>query len=248
MTTLRRPRKCGNCTMFGHDCRNCHLSFLSFAGERWEERWPLHGGNKDWSTEHLREDHMSRALSNYDRHCTRNQLWIVAGGEGHTVAKPHPSISKNKKRSNGLIKDAEKKSAEKRKKVSCDCPICMEPIGDKNKFVTACGHTFCGTCILTNYQRNTSCPLCRGEIAPNVAFEPARIKFKRLFAPRELMDIIHERLGKTLNSIDATLITIAEKESTGENCPSLSMSLAQPILRGLLRFTHDLSEHVIEQI
>jgi hypothetical protein len=134
------------------------------------------------------------------------------------------------------------------KKESYNCPICMDPIGDKNKFVTACGHIFCGTCILTNFQRNTSCPLCRGEIAPNVAFEPARTKFKRLFAPRELMDIIHERLGKTLNSIDATLITIAEKESTGENCPSLSMSLAQPILRGLLRFTHDLSEHVIEQI
>ena len=244
MTTLRRPRKCGNCTMFGHNTRKCHLSFLSFDGER----WPLHGGTKDWSTVHLRADNMSWALSNYDRHCAVNQRWIAAGGEGHTVAKPHPSIYKNKKRSNGLITDASKRSAEKLKKVSCDCPICMEPIGDKNKFVTACGHTFCGTCILTNYQRNTSCPLCRGEIAPNVNFEPAKTKFKRLLAPRELMDLIHDRLGKTLIGIEDTLLKVAEQESAGETTPSLSMSLAQPILRGLLRYTQELHDHVVENV
>ena len=134
------------------------------------------------------------------------------------------------------------------KKEECSCPICMEPIGDNNKFVTACGHTFCGTCILTNFQRNTSCPLCRGEIAPNVEFEPMNEKFRRVFAPRELMDILHDRLGKTLTSIEQKLVDVAEKESSGESCPSISMALAQPILRSLLRYTQDLSDHVLENI
>ena len=151
----------------------------------------------------------------------------------------------------GQYRQADKKelsSDMNTKKESCDCPICMEPIGDKNKFVTACGHTFCGTCILTNYQRNTSCPLCRGEIAPNVNFEPAKTKFKRLLAPRELMDIIHDRLGKTLDGVEETLLKVAEQESAGETTPSLSMSLAQPILRGLLRYTQEIHDHVVENV
>jgi len=171
---------------------------------------------------------------------------------GHN-ARTHKKIVQRalsyKKLENTISKDINvipnlKKAVEEK----LDCPICMEPVGDKNKFVTACGHTFCGTCILTNFQRNTSCPLCRGEIAPNVEFETARSKFKRLFAPRELMDIIHERLGKTLNNVERMLVVVAEKESTGENHASLSMSLAQPILRGLLQYTQELSDHIQEKI
>ena len=44
------------------------------------------------------------------------------------------------------------------------CPICMDPIGKTNCFITDCGHKFCGECILQHSQINNKCPLCRGDI------------------------------------------------------------------------------------
>ena len=64
----------------------------------------------------------------------------------------------------------------------------------------------------------------------------------------KLSDLIHDRLGKTLIGIEDTLLKVAEQESAGETTPSLSMSLAQPILRGLLRYTQELHDHVVENV
>ena len=67
MTTPRRPRKCGRCTMFGHNRRSCHLSL---------------------------DDHIAAnivynmAMNNYQRHCYLNGQWVAAGGAGHTVPSP----------------------------------------------------------------------------------------------------------------------------------------------------------------
>lgn len=42
-----------------------------------------------------------------------------------------------------------------------ECPICLENIGDTNKLITSCGHTFHATCIFTNLHTCNTCPLCR---------------------------------------------------------------------------------------
>ena len=44
------------------------------------------------------------------------------------------------------------------------CPVCLEELGDVNVFITKCGHTFCGTCIIQNLSYTLQCPLCRVEI------------------------------------------------------------------------------------
>jgi hypothetical protein len=41
------------------------------------------------------------------------------------------------------------------------CPICLEEFGERNIFVTACGHKFCGTCVLRNQRWSRRCAVCR---------------------------------------------------------------------------------------
>ena len=51
------------------------------------------------------------------------------------------------------------------------CPICLTTFENKNIFITKCGHTFCGDCIMTNIQINNKCPLCRQDIVERVTDE-----------------------------------------------------------------------------
>lgn len=51
--------------------------------------------------------------------------------------------------------------------MSCECPICMDPImGDKNKVITECGHCFHTNCLMTSVAHNGfGCPYCRTAMA-----------------------------------------------------------------------------------
>ena len=57
--------------------------------------------------------------------------------------------------------------------MSCECPICMDPIeGDKNKVITECGHCFHTNCLMTSVAHNGfGCPYCRTEMAQEPADE-----------------------------------------------------------------------------
>ena len=49
---------------------------------------------------------------------------------------------------------------------STDCPICMEEIGEFNKVVTECGHTFHCSCFVQNIFVTDCfmCPYCRNDL------------------------------------------------------------------------------------
>lgn len=46
------------------------------------------------------------------------------------------------------------------------CPVCMEVPGTKNVTITACGHKFCLSCLLSSLKTKNTCPTCRAEIEP----------------------------------------------------------------------------------
>jgi len=48
--------------------------------------------------------------------------------------------------------------------MSCDCPICFDPITSINCTITECGHAFHSYCIFKNLSQNNGCPLCRKEL------------------------------------------------------------------------------------
>ena len=43
-----------------------------------------------------------------------------------------------------------------------DCGICMEELLNTNKFITRCGHQFCGCCMIKHMRTQAFCPTCRG--------------------------------------------------------------------------------------
>lgn len=44
------------------------------------------------------------------------------------------------------------------------CPVCLIELGERNKFITNCGHTFCGTCFVSNLNYSIKCPMCRSDV------------------------------------------------------------------------------------
>ena len=93
-----------------------------------------------------------------------------------TPRPPRPPRPPPRPRSRGTqtlkIKEVgakKEKKDKKEKKVHEDCPICLKKMGDKNVVVTKCGHTFCSTCIFTNFgkaKNGHTCPMCRANFAP----------------------------------------------------------------------------------
>lgn len=64
------------------------------------------------------------------------------------------------------------------------CPICMQII--KDAFLTACGHSFCYTCIMTHLQNKNDCPCCghyltNSRIFPNFLLNKVNFFFPLLF-------------------------------------------------------------------
>ena len=49
------------------------------------------------------------------------------------------------------------------------CAVCLGELGEKNRFITECGHTFCGTCIIENLHHSAKCPMCRGVLDKNAS-------------------------------------------------------------------------------
>jgi len=45
-----------------------------------------------------------------------------------------------------------------------ECVICYDKIGETNKCITPCGHTFCCNCIMKSTQYNSACPYCRTDL------------------------------------------------------------------------------------
>jgi len=71
----------------------------------------------------------------------------------------------------------------------CECPVCLEAIGDNNRITTECGHTFHASCIIQNLHTSALCPMCRTGLddAPN--------------AQRHLEDLDDETMDTLVDSI-----------------------------------------------
>jgi hypothetical protein len=59
-------------------------------------------------------------------------------------------------------------AAEAEKEDADVCAICLEVpgTGTKNITVTACGHKFCTSCLLSSLRQKNTCPTCRAELEP----------------------------------------------------------------------------------
>jgi len=66
------------------------------------------------------------------------------------------------------------------------CPICLHDVQKVNVSITACGHTFCTSCLLSSLKKDNRCPLCRAEL------EPTRLKIDPITVSAATELIRHE--------------------------------------------------------
>lgn len=145
----KTPRRCGKCSMFGHNRRTCHLT--------------THYGSDEPKYPHR------YAMSHWRHHCVLNQRWIAAGGAGHTVPEP--------KLEDFIKKTPFELACENKCKVIHEdtCCICIEALGEKNIATTPCGHQFHFGCLAQHISRSNNCPTCRGIICPAIVKEKIQI-------------------------------------------------------------------------
>lgn len=77
------------------------------------------------------------------------------------------------------------------------CPICLHDIKKINVSITACGHKFCTSCLLSSLKMKNECPLCRAEL------EPTRLKIDPITVSSATNLIRHEeRVMKLIRRIE----------------------------------------------
>lgn len=169
----RRPRRCGECSMFGHNRRKCHL---------------IHDVAEDPKVTY------QNAMTNYQRHCYLNGKWVAAGGDGYTIPAP--------KEEDYIKKTPFELACENKCKVIHEdtCCICMEELGEKNIATTPCGHQFHFGCLAQHCDLKTTCPTCRAVIRPELKKRdlsmPGRAELAR-FATRAGATVIESVAGIT---------------------------------------------------
>ena len=140
----KRPRRCGECSVFGHNRRKCHL---------------IHDVAEDPKVTY------QNAMTNWQKHSYINGQWVAEGGAGNTIPSPKledfiPNIPKT---------PFELACENKCKVIQEDtCCICMEALGEKNIATTPCGHQFHFGCLSQHCDLKTSCPTCRAVIRPEL--------------------------------------------------------------------------------
>ena len=84
------------------------------------------------------------------------------------------------------------------------CPICMEIPGTKNITITACGHTFSLSCLLSSLKTKNTCPTCRAEIEPErECIEPLPVSIASELIRTEELAIQMTRRIEVINSFSA---------------------------------------------
>lgn len=77
------------------------------------------------------------------------------------------------------------------------CPVCLNVPGIKNVAITACGHKFCTSCLLSSLNKKNTCPICRTEIEPaRECIEPLPVSVaSEIIRDQERANNIHRKIA-----------------------------------------------------
>lgn len=72
-----------------------------------------------------------------------------------------------------------------------ECPICLNIITSKEKYITNCNHMFHKECI-TEWILNTyTCPICRTKVYPKLSLHCCKLTYKNIYKK------IYEKMTKS---------------------------------------------------
>ena len=126
-----------------------------------------------------------------------------------------------------------------------ECPVCLEEIGENNRVTTECGHTFHLSCILTNLQTSTKCPLCRSQVhdQPILNEQLETLEYEDV---EDLEYSISERTGRNeevareiVNLISGEVSSVHPSGSTTWLTPHLHNRVRGMLTRHVSEIVHD---------
>ncbi|XP_057859829.1 E3 ubiquitin-protein ligase COP1 [Cryptomeria japonica] len=126
------------------------------------------------------------------------------------------------------------------------CPICMQMI--KDAFLTACGHSFCYTCIMTHLNDKKNCPCCgqyltNEQLYPNFLLDKLLKKasvcqIASMASPtKHLRKTLEQGAEVSVKELDCLLTLLAEKKR------KLEQEEAETNIEILLDFLQRLKQH-----
>ncbi|GLJ12981.1 hypothetical protein SUGI_0202070 [Cryptomeria japonica] len=131
------------------------------------------------------------------------------------------------------------------------CPICMQTI--KDAFLTACGHSFCYTCIMTHLSNKNNCPCCGQYLTNNQLFpnfllnkllkKTSACQLASTTSPAEhLRQSLQQGAEVSVKELDCLLTLLAEKKR------KMEQEEAETNMEILLDFLQRLKQHKQEEL
>ncbi|KAL8131170.1 E3 ubiquitin-protein ligase COP1-like [Apium graveolens] len=101
------------------------------------------------------------------------------------------------------------------------CPICIQMM--RGAFVTACGHSFCYTCIITHLENKRDCPSCghflsANQLFPNFVLDKllkkasSRLISKTVSSAEQFRQALQKGCEVSVRELDALLSLLAERK------------------------------------
>ncbi|XP_004293335.1 PREDICTED: E3 ubiquitin-protein ligase COP1-like isoform X1 [Fragaria vesca subsp. vesca] len=131
------------------------------------------------------------------------------------------------------------------------CPICIQVIRDA--FLTACGHSFCHSCIVTHLGIKSDCPCCGQYLTPNLIFpnflldkllrKSSAYMIERTGSPLEhLRRRLHEGCDMSIREVEGLLSLLEEKKR------KMELQESESGMEIMVGFLHSLGRQKLEEL
>ncbi len=104
-----------------------------------------------------------------------------------------------------------------------DCCICYSEIPNA-RTTLECGHSFCTKCILTWFQRNNSCPMCRATV-PEAAGQRGLRRHLNMGLARAIIESTNRNIQNSYNVVPARTILANRTRSWGNAGSNYAMAV-----------------------
>ena len=104
-----------------------------------------------------------------------------------------------------------------------DCCICYSQI-PKAKTTLECGHSFCTKCILTWFQRNNSCPMCRATV-PEAAGQRGLRRHLNIGLARAIIESTNRNIENSYAVVPSRHILASRTRSWGNAGSNYAMAV-----------------------
>ena len=104
-----------------------------------------------------------------------------------------------------------------------DCPICQSEL-PKATTTLECGHSYCTKCILTWFQRNNNCPMCRATV-PEAAGQRGLRRTLNMGVARAIIESTNRDIERSYAVVPTRHILAARTRSWGNAGSNYAMAV-----------------------